>query len=415
MSSRNSGMKNMEQPALQGIKVLDFGWALVGSLTGKHLADNGAKVIRVESSTRIDLSRSNRMVKISSGNSTDDKPWYTHLNTSKLGLALNLRKPQAKSIVAKLIQWADVINENFTPGTLSKLGIDYTFARTIKPDIIMLSSSAYGQTGPMAYEWGVDGTGLAISGYLDQTGWPDRMPVGANTPFGDIVLPYINAMAIIAALDYKRRTGKGQYIDTSMVEVCVHSNTSNLLDYQVNNHFRTRSGNRIDYASPHGAFPCKGEDRWCTIAIFNENEWQAFCHVIGNPVWTKDTKFADMKSRKQNEEELENLISQWTSQYTDYEVMHKMQAAGVPAGVVQTMADIVDSDPQLREREFLLPIKNPELGIFGHPTPAYKLTKTKAKVRHAPSMGEHTEYICISILGLSDEEFVELVGQNVFE
>jgi benzylsuccinate CoA-transferase BbsF subunit len=121
--SKNSGVKDMAQPALQGIKVLDFGWALVGSLTGKHLADNGAKVIRVESSTRIDLSRTNRMVKISSGNNPDDKPWYTHLNTSKLGLALNLKKPQAKSIIKKLIQWADVINENFTPGTLSKSGI----------------------------------------------------------------------------------------------------------------------------------------------------------------------------------------------------------------------------------------------------------------------------------------------------
>lgn len=241
------------------------------------------------------------------------------------------------------------------------------------------------------------------------------MPVGANAPFGDVVLPYINAMAIIAALDYKRRTGKGQHIDTSMVEVCIHSNTPNILDCQANKHFRTRNGNRIDYASPHGAFPCKGEDRWCTIAVFSESEWQAFCRVIGEPAWTKNSKFDDVKSRKQNEDELENLISQWTSQYTDYAIMEKMQAAGVPAGVVQTMADIVDHDPQLREREFLLPIKNPELGVFGHPAPAYKLSKNKAKIGQAPSLGEHNEYICLNILGLSDKEFAELVGQNVFE
>ena len=415
MSFSNSGAGDARQSALTGIKVLDFGWALVGSLTGKHLADNGAMVIRVESAARIDLSRTNRMVKISSGNNPDDKPWYTHLNTSKLGMALNLKYPQAKSIVTKLIQWADVINENFTPGTLSKLGLDYSFAKTIKPDIIMLSSSAYGQTGPMAYQWGVDGTGLAMSGYLDQTGWPDRTPVGANAPFGDVVLPYINAMAIIAALDYKRRTGKGQHIDTSMVEACIHSNTTNLLDYQANHHFRTRNGNRIDYASPHGVFPCQGDDRWCAIAVFSETEWQAFCRVIGNPAWTGGSKFADIKSRKQNEDELEGLISRWTLQYTDCEVMNKMQAAGVPAGVVQTMADIVDNDPQLREREFLLPVKNPVLGTFGHPTPAYKLSKSKVNIRYAPSMGEHTEYICINILGLSDEEFADLVGQNVFE
>jgi len=200
VSSRNSGAEDMKLPALTGLKVLDFGWALVGSLTGKHLADNGATVIRVESASRIDLSRTNRMVKVSTGNNPDDKPWYTHLNTSKLGMALNLKTTQAKSIITSLIKWADVINENFTPGTLSKLGLDYNFAKTVKPDIIMLSSSAYGQTGPMAYQWGVDGTGLAMSGYLDKTGWPDRTPIGPNAPFGDVVLPYINAMAIIAAL-----------------------------------------------------------------------------------------------------------------------------------------------------------------------------------------------------------------------
>jgi benzylsuccinate CoA-transferase BbsF subunit len=234
-------------------------------------------------------------------------------------------------------------------------------------------------------------------------------------PYGDIVLPYINALAIVAALDYKRRTGKGQYIDASMVEVCIHSNTPVLLELQANKHLHTRNGNRIDYAVPHGVFPCKGEDRWCAIAVFNENEWQAFCNVIGDPAWVKDSKFDTMKSRKENEDELENLISQWTALYTDYEVMHKMQEAGVPAGVVQTMADIVDNDPQLKEREFLVPIKNPVLGIFGHPTPPFKLLKTKAKVTHAPSMGEHTECVCINILGMSDKEFVELVEENVFE
>ena len=405
----------IEQPLLTGVKVLDFGWALVGSLTGKHLADNGAKVIRVESVTRIDLSRTNRMVKISTGNNPDDKPWYTHINTSKLGLALNLKHPKAKEIIEKIIRWADVINENFTPGTLTKLGIDYNYAKTIKPDIIMLSGSAYGQTGPLAHEWGVDGTGLAMSGYLDQTGWPDRGPVGANVPYGDVVLPYVNALAIVAALDYKRRTGKGQYIDASMVEVCIHSSTPVLLELQANKVLHPRSGNHIDYASPHGVFPCKGDDRWCAIAVFNESEWKSFCNVIGNPTWASDNKFATMKSRKENEDELDDLISQWTALQKDYDVMYKMQAAGVAAGVVQTMADIVDNDPQLRERDFLEPINNPVLGVFGHPTPPFKFTKSKAKLTHAPSLGEHTECVCINILGMSDMEFAELMGDNLFE
>ena len=415
MLSNNDINDKMDQPALSGVKVLDFGWALVGSLTGKHLADNGAKVIRVESATRIDLSRTNRMVKISSGNNPDDKPWYTHLNTSKLSMALNLKNPLAKDVIEKLVRWADVINENFTPGTLTKLGMDYEYVKTIKPNIIMISSSAYGQTGPMAYEWGVDGTGLAMSGYLDQTGWPDRCPVGANAPYGDVVLPYINAMAIVAALDYRERTGKGQHIDTSMIEGCIHPNSPVLLDLQANNHRQMRNGNRIDYAAPHGVFPCIGEDRWCAIAVFNEKEWHDFCNVIGNPAWVKDSLFATLKSRKANEDALEDLISQWTCLYPDYEVMYKMQEAGVPAGVVQTMADILDTDPQLRERKFLLPIKNPVLGVFGHPTPAYKFSKTKSRVTYAPLMGEHTECVCIEVLGMSDAEFASLVGANVFE
>jgi benzylsuccinate CoA-transferase BbsF subunit len=157
------------------------------------------------------------------------------------------------------------------------------------------------------------------------------------------------------------------------------------------------------------------EDRWCAIAVFSEKEWQAFCNVIGSLDWTKDSKFTTLESRKTNEDELDKLVSHWTSQQTDYDVMRKLQEAGVSAGAVQTMADIMDNDPQLKAREFLLPIKNPVLGVFGHPTPAYKLTKNKARIRYAPSLGEHTEYICLNLLGLSDSEFAELVGQNVFE
>jgi crotonobetainyl-CoA:carnitine CoA-transferase CaiB-like acyl-CoA transferase len=177
-------------------------------------------VLGTEKSLTASIFRTNRMVKISSGNNPDDKPWYSHLNTSKYSFVINMKSPLAKGVIEKLVRWADVVNENFTPGTLTKLGMDYDFLKTIKPDIIMLSASAYGQTGPMAYEWGVDGTGLAMSGYLDQTGWPDRYPVGANVPYGDVVLPYINSLAIVAALDYRDRTGKGQHIDSSMVEVC---------------------------------------------------------------------------------------------------------------------------------------------------------------------------------------------------
>ncbi|MFP3975111.1 MAG: CaiB/BaiF CoA transferase family protein [Dehalococcoidia bacterium] len=410
----NEASGNRRKQALDGVKVLDFGWALVGSLTTKQLADHGAQVVRVESMTRIDLPRANRMTSASSANNPDDKPWFTHLNTSKYGMALNLKCPPAKSVIEKLIRWADVINANMVPGTLSRLGFGYDYVKTIKPDIIMAEGSAYGQTGPMAREWGVDGTGAALSGYLDLTGWPDRGPVGPNVPYGDVVLPFFIASAIVAALDYRRRTGKGQYIDGSMLDACTHQITPALLDYEVNQHLQTRNGNRIAHAAPHGVFPCQGDDRWCAIGVFTEEEWGSFCQAIGEPPWTKDARFATLDSRKENEDALEELVAEWARERSDEEIMKIMQAAGVPAGVVQTMQDILGHVPQLRERGFLVPLEHPVIGTFGHPTPPYKLSKTKAEVRTSPCLGEHTEYICTQLLSMSDEEFVELWQQGIF-
>jgi benzylsuccinate CoA-transferase BbsF subunit len=402
----------MERQALAGVKVVDFGWALVGSLTGKHLGDHGAQVVRVESITRPDLTRMDRTVSTTKG--LDDNPMFTHFNTSKYGMALDLKHPRAREVIDRLIRWADVVNANFTPGTLSKLGFGYEYIRGIKLDIIMAEGSAYGQTGPLAREWGVDGTGAALSGYLHLTGWPDRGPVAPNLPYSDVVLPLFIATAIVAALDYKRRTGKGQYIDASMIEVCVHQITPALLDWEANRHLQTRNGNRIAYAAPHGIFPCQGDDRWCAIAVFTDDEWEAFCHAIGDPPWTKEPRFATLNSRKENEDPLEELVAEWTGQHSAEEVMQIMQAAGVPAGVVQTVQDLLEHDPQLKEREFLVPLKHPVMGVFGHPTPLYKLLKTKAQVRTSPCLGEHTEYVCTEFLGMSHDEFVELSQQGIF-
>jgi benzylsuccinate CoA-transferase BbsF subunit len=402
----------MEKQALAGVKVVDFGWALVGSLTGKHLGDHGAQVVRVESVTRPDLTRMDRTVSTTKG--LDDNPMFTHFNTSKYSMALNLKHPRVREVIDRLIRWGDVVNANFTPGTLSKLGFGYEYIRGIKPDIIMAEGSAYGQTGPLAQEWGVDGTGAALSGYLHLTGWPDRGPVAPNLPYSDLVLPLFIATAIVAALDYKRRTGKGQYIDASMIEVCSHQITPALLDWEANKHLQTRNGNRIAYAAPHGVFPCQGDDRWCAIAVFTDGEWEAFCHAIGDPPWTKEPRFATLNSRKENEDSLEELVSEWTKQHSAEEVMQMLQAAGVPAGVGQTVQDLLEHDPQLKAREFLVPLKHPVMGVFGHPTPPYKLLKTKAQVRTSPCLGEHTEYVCTEFLGMSHEEFAELSGQGLF-
>lgn len=405
---------NLPKQALADIKVLDFGWALVGALTTKQLADHGAQVVRIESSKRLDGARTTRRVGIDSGKDPDSNPYFTYFNTSKYSMAVDLKHPQSRGIIHKLIKWADVINENYAPGTMKRLGLDYDEVRKIKPDIIMTGSSIYGQTGPLALQGGVDGNGNAASGRVFLRGWPDRKPILTGVPWGDVVVPVFVASAVIAAIDYRRRTGKGQYIDTSMFEICAQQITPALLDWQANSHLQTRHGNRIPYASPHGVFPCLGNDRWCAIAVFTEKEWQALSQAIGNPAWTHEPRFNTLEARRDNEDALEELVSSWTRTHSAEDVMQILQASGVPCGVVQTPQDVLDIDPQLKDRGYTIPLKHPVLGTFGHATPPYKLLKTKAQLKTSPCLGEHTEYVCTHILGLSDGEFIDLVQQGVF-
>jgi benzylsuccinate CoA-transferase BbsF subunit len=408
--------ENTEKQALAGVKVLDFGAAMAGSLVGRYLGEQGAQVVLVESIMAPQAARAVRQASVSTATNPDNKPMFSYLHGSKYSMLLNLKHPRAGEVVDRLVRWADVVNENLVPGKMSRLGFGYEYMRKIKPDIIMVSGSLYGQTGPLAREAGWDDTGAAASGRSYLTGWVDREPITPGTvPYGDYTLPLFGVLAIVAALDYKRRTGKGQYIEGSMFEVCAHQVAPALLDWEANEHLQTRTGNRVSCAAPHGVFPCVGDDRWCAIAVFTDEEWKVFCHVIGDPPWTKEQRFATLNSRKENEDELEKLVAEWTKKHSAGEVMQMMQAAGVAAGVVQNARDLLERDPQLKERQFLVPLKHPVLGVFGHPTPPCKLSKIKTRVRRSPCLGEHTEYVCTQLLNMSDEEFVELLQERVFE
>ncbi|WP_051423175.1 CaiB/BaiF CoA transferase family protein [Arthrobacter sp. MA-N2] len=401
--------------ALAGVKVLDFGWAIVGSLTGKFLADHGAEVIRVESASRPDMTRVDRRYSKSSQSNLDDKPWFAHFNTSKYSLSLDLKNPRSRDVLDRLIAWADVVNENFTPGTLQRLGLDYDYMTTINPDIIFISGSLFGQTGPLAEEWGIDGTGAAISGRLNLTGWPDRTPVTPSSGiYGDYIVPLMNATAVVAALAHREKTGLGQYMEASMFEVTAQEITPAVLDWQSNGRLEGRTGNRVANASPHGVFPCSGEDRWCAIAVFSDQEWADFVAALGKPDWAADSRFATLEARKANEDELERLVAEWTSARDPHEVMRYLQQYGVRASAVQGPADIIDNDPQLRERGFLQTVEHSVLGPFGHQVPPFRLSATPAQLRPAPNMGEHNEYICTELLGVSDSEYIDLLLEDVF-
>ncbi|HEY8540005.1 MAG TPA: CoA transferase, partial [Steroidobacteraceae bacterium] len=259
---------------LHGVRVLDFSWALVGSITTKVLGDFGCDVIKVESRSRPCLSRIDVQVRASRPDSLDDKPWFAHLNSSKRSLALDMKHPASREVLDPLIEWADVVVENFSPGTMAKLGLDYASLAKRNPALVMVSGSVYGQTGPLAQEWGVDGTGAALSGRTYLTGWPDRAPVipGA-VPYGDVIVPYVMAAAVAAALDKRRRTGVGCHIDASMYEICVQQ-MFDAIAAAARGEQVERSGNDDPRVFHQGVYRCLGEDRWIAITLFDREDWE---------------------------------------------------------------------------------------------------------------------------------------------
>jgi benzylsuccinate CoA-transferase BbsF subunit len=406
----------MGTQALEGLKVGDFSWYIAGPSIPMWLAHHGAEVIRIESLTRPDEIRGIEPFKDGIAG-INRSGCFANYNSNKYGIALNLNHPKGVEVAKRIVAWADIVVENFTPGTMHrKWGLGYEGIRKIKADSIMVSTSPLGQTGPEAQQAGFGLELVSRGGFTQFTGWPDQEAVGiGGYPYTDTITPPIAVIAIMAALEYRRRTGKGQYIDLSQHEVAVQHLAPALLDYTVNGREGGRIGNHHPYAAPHGAYRCQGNDRWCTIAVFTDDEWEAFCKVIGKPAWTGAPKFTTLLARKENEGELDRLVENWTVNFSPEEVMNKMQAAGVAAGVVQSGKDLIE-DPQLKHRHHFWYLNHPEMGLCAYDGPPFKLSETPAELRMpAPCLGEHTEYVCTQILGMSDQEFIGLLTEGVFE
>jgi benzylsuccinate CoA-transferase BbsF subunit len=490
----------MPKNLLEGVKVCDFTRVIVGPLTTKTLSDYGAQVIRIEGRSNLDVFRIQ-------ATEPDLAGQFCEWNTGKLGITLNLNHPKGKEIAMKIAAWADIVVENFAGGVIEKLGLGYEAIKKVNPDVIMLSSCMQGQTGPFAHHPGWGFQLSALSGFNNITGWPDRPPpdIGVYT---DFITPQYNVCLLIGALLYRKRTGKGMYIDTAQFETGLHFIAPLLLDYSVNNRVAERMGNRSDTAAPHNAFRCKGEarycviqfpsnkewesfcgvignpdlvkvpnfatpelrasnkekirklvekwtaelsvedvinklkplgitaarllenmgqqsvtdayrckdeERWCAIAVTTDEEWRNFCNVIGNPKWTKETRFSTLSGRKNTEEELDKLVEEWTTRHLAYDVMNIMQKAGVPAGVVETGEDQLEHDLQTRHRKFFRELEHPRLGKHHVVASPFQLSKVECKLERAPLLGEHNEYVLKEILGYTDEEVVDMVVNGVLE
>jgi crotonobetainyl-CoA:carnitine CoA-transferase CaiB-like acyl-CoA transferase len=381
---------------------LDFSWALVGSITTKVLGDLGAEVIKVESRTRPCLSRIDVQVGASRADSFDDKPWFAHLNTSKQSLALDMKQAASREIINPLIEWADVVVENFSPGTMHKLGLDYARLVERNPSIVMVSGSVFGQTGPLAQEWGVDGTGAALSGRTLLTGWPDRPPViPSAVPYGDVIVPYVMAASVAAALSHRRTTGVGCHIDASMYEICVQQ-MADAIAAAARGVTATREGNRDARVFHQGVYRTRGVDHWLAITLHSEAEW----HALRSHAQLTDS--ADLDDRDEN-------LTAWTQDQDASELATQLQALGIAAGVVQDIEDLMERDPQLAVRGALIPLEHPLLGKFGHARTPISFSRSPVEAFRAPSLGEHGHQIASELCGLTPERIADLELLGVFK
>jgi len=399
---------------LEGVKVLDLSAQFMGPEVTRTLAAFGAEVIRVESIHQHELTRASAPYK-DNAVGINRSFVFAAANSGKYGITLNLKHPRSAEVVKRLIIWADIVVENFVPGSAKTYSLEYEQLRKLKPEIIVLSLSAQGPTGPYSMHPGYGFQLLALCGFSHFTGWPDREAAAPLGSYTDFLCPWFAVADILSALDYRLRAGKGQHIDVSQLEISPLFFIPTILDYTVNGRVQNRCGNRSPHAAPHGAYRCRGDDRWCVIAISSDEEWEAFCRVIGSPDWTRDPKFSTLWGRKDNEDELDRLAESWTVLFTPEEVMTKMQASGVASGVVQTIKDVVD-DPQLKHRGRFQILEHPELGNHICENLAFRLSKCKVEwKRPAPCLGEHNEFVYTKLLGMSEGEFIELLNDGVFE
>jgi benzylsuccinate CoA-transferase BbsF subunit len=400
---------------LQGLKILDFTTIVMGPASTRILSDCGAEVIKVESSTRTDTLRSATPYK-GEDPSPNRSGYFALYNAGKLSLPINMRKPESIEFVKEhLVPWADVIVTAFTPRVLPLWGMTYSELSAIKPELIMLSACLMGNTGPYADLRGTGQLAAALSGWYENTGWADKEPVGPYSAYADFVSWNYFIIAVMAALDYRDRTGKGQYIDQSMFESTLQFAGPQLMYYLNEGKLTTRMGNEDPDYCPHNTFQCKGDDNWCSIVVQNDKQWEILCSLMGNHNLFGDNKYNTLKNRKQNEKELNNIINNWTKDFDSFELMYLLQTNGVAAGVVQNPADLFQ-DPQLRHRDHFVVRSHQDMGYHHILTPSFIFKNSDRYPNSAaPLLGEHLEFICKEILDIPDNLFAELISKGVLE
>ncbi len=407
-------MSNGARLPLQGVRICDFSWAIAGPATTKHLALFGAEVIKIETRTRLDGARlANPFFEGRPG--VNRSAYFANHNLNKLSIRLEMSKPEAKDIVLRLLGVCDVVVESFSSGVLSRMGLDYPALAKIKPDLVMLSLSMQGQTGPYASHLGFGRTLSGLVGIDNLTGFPESNPGGPNQPYTDLVVPWFASTALIAALRRREATGQGQYLDLSQLEASMHFLAPALLDYSANGRDEIRQGNRVAYAAPHGVYPCKSDiqqGRWVAIAAETDGQWADLCRAMGRDDLAQDERFATLLRRKRNEDELDSTIADWTMDMEPQEAAAMLRDAGVPAAEVATGRTLYD-DPQLKHRGFFRSMDHPTIGAYQYYATSFRAPNMVPAERRAPQLGEHNGYVLAEVLGMNVDEVEALEEQGI--
>ncbi|MBI2987201.1 MAG: CoA transferase [Deltaproteobacteria bacterium] len=391
----------------EGVRVVTFPTGVVGPCLTRLLADHGAEVIAIESA-----GTGRHSPRRGQGFET---AFDAENNRNKKRVTINMKSPEGREIAKRLIAVSDVVTENFSARVMESWGLDYPQMRKIRPDIIMASLQAFGHTGPRRDYVSFGPILMCFSGmiYLWRDPELERPGAACQTAFPDYVAPSYGALAILVALHYRARTGKGQYIDLSQAEAAASMLGPAYLEWLINHREPQPQGNLSLRAAPHGCYRCKGDDRWCVISVQSQAEWLRFCQVAGHSGWASDPRFSDLAGRMAHRKELDTLVESWTTQLTPHQVMLMLQREGVAAGVVQTAEDLY-RDPHLRERGFAREVYHPQAGWMTQVGPAVRLSESPGSVRHqAHAPGQDNEAVFGGLLGMSPAKIKQLVEQGV--
>lgn len=393
----------MDAGILNGLRVLDFTRVMAGPFATRILADFGAEVIKVQSQ------------KTAKGTEFNPGAYFNIWNRNKRSITLDMSRPEARHLALKLVAISDVVIENFAPRVMSNWAMTYADLQAVKEDLIMVSMSAMGQTGPWKDFVAFGPTVQALGGLAYLTSYAKDSPIGLGYAYADPMAGLFGAMAVLAALAHRDRTGRGQYIDLAEYEVAAALIGPALLEAGVKSTDILPRGNwsNSEPAAPHGCFKCAGKDRWCVIAAYNEAQWQALCKVLGSPRWISDKRFATLSGRKRYARQLEELIAKKTAKRPAQKLVELLLAAGVPAAVVQDAKDLAN-DPHLAAREFFVHLPHPTLGnTISDGAPIKLRQKINQNWKSAPALGEDNQYVYRDLLGLTEAELLACIRKKI--